>query len=246
FTLINGGGGDDTFTFNTSGAQIAAIIDGGAGTGDVINLNADTFLSGTGGVRNVETINGSAGADTIELLGTTATTVTGNAGADSLIDSTTGIANTFRYTAANDGAPAGGNSGFDTITGFATGSDTFGISGTLETLLDDITVDGSINFGTSAIDITGTHEGILLTGLADADLVAAGFANLLSTLNGILSTAGAGTDALIVAQGANDTGFYLYQEAGGDDTAATSELTLLAIAVNEIVASTDVAITGGV
>ena len=112
----------------------------------------------------------------------------------------------------------------------------------MHTALDDIGTDtNALVFGSSAINITSTHEGILVTGLSDAALVTSGFADVLTAINLILQTAASGDDALVLAQGATDTAFYVYTENGTTiNQAEAGELRLLAVADNEIVATTDV------
>jgi hypothetical protein len=147
------------------------------------------------------------------------------------------------YATNSDGAAAGANTGFDTISNFTAAADELVLTGDFNAAgslnIDDITGDGTLVFGTdAAVNFTTTEEALLRTGLANADLVEAGFATLIANLNALGITSTTGDDALILAQGATQTGVFIYTEAAGDDDISAAELALLGI-VDAQISDTD-------
>ena len=171
FANINGGLGNDAFIFNTAGAQIAAVINGNAGT-NTITLNAATFLAGSGGVLNVSSITGSAGNDTIKFIGAqTGVTVDLNGGTDTVrLDPGAG-ANTLTIS---DTEIITGGAGADTITlGAAQSSGTIDLAGGIDTLnlangantltvINTETING--NSGVDNITVTGSTGATIIGG----------------------------------------------------------------------------------
>ncbi|MCI0359285.1 MAG: M12 family metallo-peptidase, partial [Planctomycetaceae bacterium] len=118
---INGGGGNDTINingFDSIGFRAALTIDGDAGTGDVVNLNAALALGGvssTGNVNitaeminlaaNIATDGDTAGADAGSVLLTGATVLKGNIAIDTNA-ATTDNSVTFAGTVAADDSAA--------------------------------------------------------------------------------------------------------------------------------------------
>jgi len=107
---INGSASDDHLTFENT--QSGTAIDLLGGTNDILTLS-DGANSLT--ISNVETIVGGNSADTITLSGSSATTVTGNDGADIITASAN--ADSFNYTATSHLG--------DTINSFTSGTDGF-------------------------------------------------------------------------------------------------------------------------
>jgi Ca2+-binding RTX toxin-like protein len=215
-----GGDGSGTAAINVNAA---AVVNGLAITGNAGNnvltgtSQGDTIFGGGGN----DTLNSVAGADEVD----------GGLGADTINLSGFAAADTVIYNALNEGAAAGANTGFDTVSGFQTGMDKVRFASNANTALDDITADDILAFATDAApDFTTTNEALLRTGVADAALTELDFAALLSNLNTLSVTAGAGDDGLIVAQGAAQTGIYYYLEDGTvANNISASELALLAI-----------------
>ncbi|MCG8509781.1 MAG: hypothetical protein MI741_11195, partial [Rhodospirillales bacterium] len=234
---LNGGTGDDvvTLTATTSGMSINL----GTGTADSVTLADGTnSLS----IADTETITGGSGSDSISVIGTSNSTITGGGGGDSF--NLLGGGNyTVQYTAATDGSAAGAATGYDTISSFDVGTDLIFFSGALATLIDDKGFDGTLSFATSTpANFTSTHDALLLTSsLSESQLVAGGFADLLSAINGhsgVGVTAAGGDDGLIVVQGASDTAIYLYQENGTTtNNVSADELSLLAVVDNALLSS---------
>ena len=216
----------------------------GAGTADALILA--NFTNTISGITGVETITGGTGADTLTLsgAGTTGTTITGGQGGDVLTLASAAGTDIIRYTATNEGAAAGANTGQDTVTNFQVGTDK--VSFTSAAGFDDVTGDNLLTAFTSAaaaagqtVDLT-TDEGWVRTGLADADLTEAGFTTLLADINANITltsnaTGGnAANDALFIAVGATKTAYFAFTEAGTAAAAATgtftaTDLTLLSV-----------------
>jgi hypothetical protein len=161
--------------------------------------------------------------------------MTGGSGADSIFAGASDASiDRIIYSATTDGAAAGAVTGHDTISEFEVGTDKIAFTSTLNTNFDDISNNDVIALVTNApADFTTTHEAMLITGLLNTDITTSGWANILFALNttyGITSAStGAGADAIIVVQGATQTGFYLYTELGTASNIVSGELTLLGI-----------------
>ena len=234
-TTLTGGSGDDSVTF--ASALGSGTVDLGTGT-DILTLSDSADVLS---LSNTETIYAGDGADQLTYTGSVATTIKGDLGADTLaLDGS--AAHTVLYFTSSDGGSAGANSGYDTITGFSTSTDTFKVGSALDTLLDDITSDGSFTFVTdAAADFSTTHALMVVTGVDDADLVAASFTNLISTINGLGVTSANGDDALIVAQGTTDTAVYYFAENGSTaNNVESGELSLLALIDTALVSTTEI------
>ncbi len=262
------GGADDDVLNGGTGNDVLAGGDGvdtadyrGAASGVTVDLSTDAAQD-TGGagidtLLGIENLTGSANADT--LSGDDgANAISGGAGNDSLYGGGGGDvlaggagADTFRFTAASDGAAAGANSGYDRITDFLGGTDTFGLDGAFATAIDDLGGPGTLSWAVdTAADFSSTHEALLLTtaaGIGNADLVAGGFADVLAAINASLSAAGSGSDALIAIQATGgDTGIYYYQENGATpDAVDESELSLVAVVEDQALGTADFALPVG-
>jgi len=234
-TTLNGGSGDDSVTFaSTLGS---GTVDLGTGT-DILTLGdgADVLS-----LSNTETVYAGEGADQLTYTGSVATAIKGDLGADTLaLDGS--AAHTVLYFTSSDGGSAGANSGYDTITGFSTSTDSFKVGSVLDTLLDDISADGSFSFADNeAANFTTTHEALIVTGLTDANLVEASFTTLVSTINGFGVASASGDDALIVAQGTTDTAVYYFAEDGSTaNNVESGELSLLALIDTALVSTTEI------
>lgn len=226
---VHGGNDDDSVTASLSTGT--AYLYGDAGN-DTINAGLSTAGVHIDGDAGNDVITGGKGADTI-TGGTGIDSIVGGSGADSIILQADNEQDYVVYTVLTDGAAAGKVVGFDSISGFESGTDSFVFGSTLENMWDDIgaknghidtTTDGSVNFSTA-------NEGWVITGATDAMLSQANFVDLLTLLNGHSITAVRGSDGLILVQGATLTGIYSYLEDGKASTSiAASELQLIGVA----------------
>jgi hypothetical protein len=211
--------------------------------GDYVGSAAgNTYAAGSEGERirglgGDDSLTGGAGEDSI-FGGTGLDTLTGGAGGDALdAGAGDGASDTVVYNDVfSDGAAAGAATGFDFIQGFLAGNDLIRFEGDAAAAIDE-GVDSVISFVTNGtgVDFSGDTEAVLLTnaGLADADLVAPGYANLRAVLDTALADTSAAEDGLVVVRGATDTGVYFFFEDGTAGIAA-SEIRLLAVIDNAL------------
>ena len=154
---INGGAGNDT---GIDGGGDNDVIDGGAGNDTMTGNTGDDTLTGGEGS---DTITGADGADSIILTETTSA-------ADIVIINTTsaggGLSSDTISVAVAGNA---NNTGEDTITGFAFGTDTIRIVNTEQVAYVHGT-DSQIGLGTATVAATGVAaDYTTLTGLIDLD-----------------------------------------------------------------------------
>ena len=233
-TIMNGAGitvtagsGGHTITLGTGGQTAITGTGNDSITG---NSGDDTILSSTG----ADTISGGAGNDNISAGGS-ADIITGGSGADVIsVGNSDGAADQVRYTASTDGAVAGANTGYDTISQFEVGTDKIMLGGAFNggiLNLDDILGDDNLTFVTNALaNFTLFHEGYLKTGMQDSDLTQANFTNVLAAINANGFVALIGGGGLVVMQAQTQTGFYVYTESQAVNTSVTAgELTLLGV-----------------
>lgn len=182
FTTITGGAGGDTFSVNTAGAFVDATLDGGDGL-DVLNFNAGATVGGTGGITNIETVNGSVGNDSVKVLsGSGAVTFLGGGGDDTFIgagaaDNITGGAgidtltggggaDVFKYTTVTDS----GIGSLDKITDFVAGGagDKIDTTTTSLAILADQTIGSTLaNLTLSALNtLVNSTDGTLTNDLS--------------------------------------------------------------------------------
>ncbi len=208
-----------------AGAGGADMLTGGAGNDLIRGGEGDDVLSGS---ADDDVLIGGAGGDTMS----------GGTGAD-----------TFHYTAATDGAAAGGNTGFDRVTDFVGGTDRIAIAEALAAAIDDLDGSGTLAWAVdTAADFQSTHEALLLTsaaGVGDADLTAGDFAAVLAAINASLSAAGDGADGLIaLSSTGGDTGLYHYEENGvAPHAVEQGELSLLAVVDDQALVTADFTVT---
>jgi Ca2+-binding RTX toxin-like protein len=260
----NGGTGTDTIDYSSATAAVTVNLGTGSATGggndtlssieNVIGgAGSDTVTLGGGGqtvsVSGVETVTGGAGNDTITITGG-AVTITGGGGADT-IHLASSSTQTISYTETTDGAAAGANTGYDTITSFASGSDKIALAGSLLSAIDH-NVNGSIDWTTdptSTVNFNGTSgsDALLLTssGISNTDLTggtSGDFANVLTAINGAGVTASSGADALIVVDGSSQAAVYSYHEygttnGGAIDHVDAGDLSMLTLVDTTLVAT---------
>jgi len=248
---ITGGINGDTITY-TSLALSGTTIDGG--------LGVDTLtLSNTGNnavtVNNMEIITGNSGDDSFTVIGSASATLTGGAGSDTFDLSGSSAAQNIRYTSTGDGAAAGTSSGYDTITGFLSGTDNIFIHGTLSSLFDDVSLDGIV--AASAVSTNGanlsSNEVILInSAVGTGNLFQSGFTDVISKIGTITAGTALATDvqndAIFVMNDGTDTGIFLYTNGDGAGTGNTTvestELTLLAVVDTTSITSSDIAFAG--
>jgi len=232
-----------TLTVNASTVTSAGVdVDGGAETNGSFN-----FIGGGGN----DIFDGGSGADT--LAGNNGNDeLSGGGGGDTLTGG--GGSDKFIYNMTTDGAAAGAVTGYDTITDFVSGQDTFHLDTLLTGAISDISVGGTLTWGTAGstpvtLDFSSTKEAVLFNssnGLTAADLITSGWANVLTKINGHTIVAGDNDDALFAIHGGTHTGVFYYQEdvGGTSNSVEASELTLIAV-VQETIVDTDFTATAG-
>ncbi len=187
---ITGGAGNDTIV----GAVEDALLDGGAGGADLLQLAAD-FSTGDAQLANIERLLLTAAA-TLDLSSQTeAFTITGSSGADSI---TGGSGNDTIVGAENDTLLSGGG-GTDTLSVGAsfTSSSDGQITGVERVLLASMAALDLSN-QTEAFTITGSSGADTITGGSAADSISAGAGNdiIFGVSNDALLDGGADNDTL--------------------------------------------------
>lgn len=219
---------------DSSVANTAAIFNAGAVT---TGNNVTVSVAGTGAGRalNAADVIGGAGNDTIAIGGTvTGYVVQGNAGADT-INITTAAATGVLFNSPNDGGTTGANTGYDTVTGFTSGTDfvlftnaAFAAANTVGTGAGANLVTATnapANFTAAVNALVMTQAG---TGFTNADLL--DLSAVASRANTIGVTAAATQGGIIVAQGTTQSAVYLYVEQNGTaNNISTTELKLLGV-----------------
>lgn len=216
------------FTFDASASSenftVQTRVAGGGNDTLTGGSGNDTFHSYVGNDRLV----GNGGADNFS----------GGVGADNIFCGTAdGAQDRVNYLATDNGAAAGTNTGYDTISQFEQALDRIAFTTNFNSVagasvVDDIADDDTFVFATNqTTNFNTTHEALLITGLLDADLIQANFVNIRTALNGYGITAANAENGIIVVQGASQTGIFYYQETegGGNTTISASDLRLLAI-----------------
>jgi len=225
------GGGDDTFTFDTSatGASDTIAIDGGEGTGDSIDLNGIDISAGSITLTGIEVIDDSAGTGVVDaaLLTGKSYEIKGDGSAATTLDVVIGTAGTFDFggltlnSSLTDGI--GGLSitttGADNITG-TSGTDTFIGADVAAAVvlnggrgLDTYTLDDSTagNAGTATVQVAAGDSGVT-TATAD-----------------VITTFETGVDALKLGTAGSASNYYdLDTNSGASDQIATVELAVAA------------------
>ncbi len=233
-TAVVGLAGNDSIT--VPGGVVTPTINGGDGNDTITSLS--TFIA-YGGAGN-DSVSGSGGADKL-YGGSGGDTITGGTGADSIFAGSSDAAiDRIVYSATTDGASAGANTGFDTISEFEVGTDKIAFTSTVNTSFDDIGANNDTFAWVSnaPANFTTTDEGLFRSGFADADLTQASFTTLLANLNALGITAASTNDGIIIAQGATQTAFYLYTENGTlANNIVSAELTLLGVTNGQLTTS---------
>ena len=189
--VINGGAGVDTIVGGAGndtiiGDQSDALLDGGAGTSDTLQVGANFTSTGNGQIVNIENIlltaavmldlsnqtegfniNGSSGADTL-IGGAGSDTLTGGLGADTMTGgAVAATADTF-VIGAGDSTPtigglgdAGTITGYDVITDFSTTVDTLNLPGTAAAAAASVNgANSSLTIGGDTVQSHSTSNGI--------------------------------------------------------------------------------------
>jgi len=237
FTFANGTNNivmDGAYTIDTGTTITANASAGTAGNSFNANFSATSINSSLVGGAGDDTLTGGTGNDTLTGAGGS-DVFYGGLGVDSIsLGSSDGVRDYVRYAVSTEGGAAGANTGYDTVAQFELGIDIFEFGGALNNgvnSLDDILNDDVFNFAVgTAADFNTAHEGMLLSGLTNADLTQSGFTNLLNAINTLGVTAAQNQDGLIVAQGASSTAIYFYKESqvGGNTAVTAGELSLFA------------------
>jgi Ca2+-binding RTX toxin-like protein len=157
-------------TANGEGNDLLTDIENVVGSNSADTLIGDDNDNVLNGVGGNDTLSGNGGNDTL-IAGGGHDELDGGLGADTV--NLSGFATNDRiiYNALDEGAAAGANDGFDSVSGFQTGADKISFATNANAELDDIAANGIFAFVTNAsANFTTNHEALFRTGVADADL----------------------------------------------------------------------------
>ena len=246
-----------------------AVTDGSAGADVRVNTDRDNdsfgnaLLVGGAGDDSIR-ISGNAGGAAGSVDGATdGGGIVGLLGADTIdLTAANGAQDNVVYKTAQDGAPEGQNTGFDTIIDFEAGTDQiiFSVStsagsyvtttetgsGFMGDTMDkntddvlDVVTNPALSIDLAAAELAA-YTG---TALTDADLV--DLAAVASFINTSLTTGLTNdtTDQVLVfsIQGASDTAFYSFASNGVNGTVETGELSILAVVESALLTGADYA-----
>jgi Ca2+-binding RTX toxin-like protein len=224
----NGAAETDGNQFITGPAAVVSTITGGTGNDSITgSTGADSLTGGAG----ADTITGSAGIDTITGGGGNDDIALTGAGADTAADR-------VMFSGGTTLALQTTNNGFDTITGFVTGSDLLNVA-----LLGD----GTVPSGSAAITAAGAQEAltsdraivITATGAA-ANLTTNGTAvvtdftslsQVAAYLNERFTTTAGGSQVFVINTSATNSYVYSYLDAATAGI-VTAELLLVGQVTN--------------
>ncbi len=220
-------------------ANLVAIADASAVIGPrSVNITMVT-TAGAGQATDAADILGGSGNDVLSLgtSGVTGYAIQGNAGADTIDISGAGVGGAMvRYASSNDGGAQGAqgaNAGYDTITGFDSGTDEVGFTAAgISTVFFNQAVGNMVRVQDAAVNFTATHHAMVLTqvgnGVTNAELLDLAVIASKANVHGV--TAAATDGGLIVVNGQSQAAVYLYVEQDGTaNNVATSELKILGI-----------------
>lgn len=217
-------------------ANTVAIADASAVIGPrSVNITMVT-TAGAGLVTDAADILGGSGNDVLSLgtSGVTGYAIQGNAGADTIDISGAGVGGAMvRYASSNDGGAQGANTGYDTITGFVSGTDEVGFTAAgISTVFFNQVVGNMVRVQDAAVNFNATHHAMVLTqvgnGVTNAELLDLAVIASKANVHGV--TAAATDGGLIVVNGQSQAAVYLYVEQDGTaNNVATSELKILGI-----------------
>lgn len=206
-----------------AGANTAAILDASAVIGpNAVNVTMVT-TAGAGLGTDAADILGGSGNDVLSL-GTSLVTgyaIQGNAGADTINISGAGAGGAMvRFASANDGGVQGANTGYDTITGFVSGTDEIGFTDTGIGSVFVTTGGGASNavmVTDAAVNFNTTQDVLRISqvggGVTDAELLNL---SVIATKANVLGVTAAATDGgVIVVNGQTQSAIYLYVEQDG-------------------------------
>lgn len=192
--------------------------------------------AGAGQATDAADILGGSGNDVLSLgtSGVTGYAIQGNAGADTINISGAGAGGAMvRYASSNDGGAQGANTGYDTITGFVSGTDEVGFTAAgISTVFFNQVVGDMVRVQDAAVNFNATHHAMVLTqvgnGVTNAELLDLAVIASKANVHGV--TAAATDGGLIVVNGQSQAAVYLYVEQDGTaNNVATSELKILGI-----------------
>lgn len=220
-------------------ANLVAIADASAVIGPrSVNITMVT-TAGAGQGTDAADILGGSGNDVLSLgtSGVTGYAIQGNAGADTIDISGAGVGGAMvRYASSNDGGAQGAqgaNAGYDTITGFVSGTDEVGFTAAgISTVFFNQVVGNMVRVQDAAVNFNATHHAMVLTqvgnGVTNAELLDLAVIASKANVHGV--TAAATDGGLIVVNGQSQAAVYLYVEQDGTaNNVATSELKILGI-----------------
>lgn len=217
-------------------ANGVAIVDASAVIGPRAVSVTMVTTAGAGQATDAADILGGSGNDTLSLgtSGVTGYAIQGNAGADTINISGAGVGGAMvRYASSNDGGAQGANTGYDTITGFDSGTDEVGFTAAgISTVFFNQVVGNMVSIQDAAVNFTATHHAMVLTqvgnGVTNAELLDLAVIASKANVHGV--TAAATDGGLIVVNGQSQAAVYLYVEQDGTaNNVATSELKILGI-----------------
>lgn len=206
-----------------AGANLAAILDASAVIGpNAVNVTMVT-TAGAGLGTDAADILGGSGNDVLSLgtSGVTGYAIQGNAGADTINISGAGAGGAMvRFASANDGGVQGANTGYDTITGFVSGTDEIGFT---DTGIGSVFATAGGGAGNAvmvtdaAVDFAATDDVLRISqvggGVTDAELLNL---SVIATKANVLGVTAAATDGgIIVVNGQTQSAIYLYVEQDG-------------------------------
>lgn len=188
------------------------------------------------------------GSDTVgrTLVGSTgADKLFGVDGGDTYQLGSDSAADAVYYRNTTDGAAAGDVTAYDSINDFVSGTDKikFVTNSTTLSTFDDVTVNNTAAVASAAqngADLSTAEVVRITTTVANGDLIASGFANVIAAIGtvtaGTATAADAQNDAIFIVNGSSKAGIYLYTNADGaganNTTVESGELTLLGVVEN--------------
>lgn len=243
FVVLGDGGNtmlaQSAIEYLIGGAAVDVVALGSGGNSMTVR-GVETLIGGTGvdivqlgdslntlSLSGVETLAGGANIDTVTVSGTVALRFEGGLGGDALTLSAAATGNRVAYRTMEDGAGAGENAGFDSITGFRA-SDKVELTGDIAKTIDR-NGDGTLQTASRAINQVNlaADEAVSLT----AQLVALndGGHQALRNALGKIHESQVGASFTVTAHDASSSALYLVTDAEGDGWLAATEIRLLGV-----------------
>jgi hypothetical protein len=243
---ISGGKGDDIINITSTAASKDDIMNGGAGTGDAINIVATTDFTDTdGNIINIENVTIGAGSVDVVLTGQSeAFTITGGTGANVITGGT--AVDTITTGTGADTVVLTVAGGVDVVTDFTAGvgGDKFQDTATEAITSNDVTF-AKLAANASAYDVAAT-AGVIsaAVNVANAATMSVGDVNTLlgTTLSKTISAASDGEKAILLVSTDFDSNLvnvhaYIIEHDGTDFDAVTAFATLNTTELDNITAA---------